>query len=43
MVEWSRSGRSSTSATCFSNSRSDHLAWPAGGCAHAMAISLAST
>ena len=24
MVEWSRSGMSSTNATCFSNSRSDH-------------------
>ncbi|MFL4909219.1 hypothetical protein ACJ6WF_40010 [Streptomyces sp. MMS24-I2-30] len=34
---------SSTSATCFSNSRSDHQACPFGGVEQASAISLAST
>ena len=34
---------SSVSATCFSSSRSDHHERPAGGGAHANAISLAST
>ena len=43
MVEWSRSGMSSMSATCFSSSRSDHRACPAGGAEHARAISRAST
>ena len=43
MVEWSRSGRSSTNATCFSSSRNDHRACPAGGVEQANAISRAST
>ncbi|MCX5422047.1 hypothetical protein OOK07_21065 [Streptomyces sp. NBC_00078] len=34
---------SSTSATCFSSRRSDHLACPLGGVEQASAISLAST
>ena len=43
MVEWSRSGMSSTSATCFSSSRSDQRACPAGGVEQANAINRAST
>ena len=43
MVEWSRSGRSSINATCFSSSRSDQRLWPGGGDVQANAISLAST
>src|SRR5947207_3336021 len=34
---------SSTSATCFSNSRNDQRAYPCGGVEHANAITLAST
>jgi hypothetical protein len=34
---------SSVSSTCFSSSRNDHRAYPAGGCEHASAISRAST
>src|SRR4051812_50190598 len=43
MVEWSRSGRSSINATCFSSSRSDQRACPSGGVEQASAISRAST
>jgi len=43
MVEWSRSGMSSTSTTCFSSNRSDHRAYPCGGAEQASAISRAST
>lgn len=43
MVEWSRFGMSSVSSMCFSSSRSDHRACPAGGCEQARAISRAST
>lgn len=43
MVGWSRAGRSSTSATCFSSSRNDHRACPGGDAEQASAISRAST
>lgn len=43
MVEWSRSGSSSISATCLSSSRSDQRACPSGAAEQARAINRAST
>lgn len=43
MVEWSRSGSPSVSATCFSSSRRLHRSYPAGGAEQASAITRAST
>ena len=43
MVEWSRSGRSSISATWVSSSRNDQRARPGGGAEQASAINRAST